>query len=273
MKIYIPTRGRFDYNVKPLIPLRYLSAFWVNSTYIVVHPDEAVEYADTLAMLVGEGDIVGNPRLLIINYTGGIAEKRTLIGQHAKEHGYEHFMMMDDDINFLKRLSDDSPAQQTIKDRDDTDDMLDDVLKSLVIYPQVALGLREGNNHAGNGPRPLPTECTKAIRAVAYWTDVFVSVDTNRVWTMSDYDTTLQILEAGYKNVVLNWWMSGQKGTNTPGGCSIWRNNALHEQSVKRMVELHPGIVRPRLKENKTGGEFGTRMELTIGWKKAYSGD
>lgn len=272
MKIYIPTRGRWDYTKNnPLIPLQYLPSHWTERTYIVVHKDEAVEYANTLAYMTGEEYMLGHPKLLIMDYDG-IADKRTKIGEHAEKIGTKKFMMIDDDLNFLRRVSQFAVNQKTIKvdDKCEIDMMLAHVEHNLNSYAQVGLGMREGNNHAGAGECPLPTECTKAIRAVGYQTDVFRSVDTNRVRTMSDYDTTLQILEKGLKNVVLNWWMSGQKGTNTPGGCATWRTHQIHEESVKRMVELHPGICIPRLKENKTGGDFGKRMELTIRWKKAY---
>lgn len=268
MRLYIPSRTRWDH----IVPLRYLNDYWMFKTNLVVHKDEAEDYANAVLLSHSNGEIVNVPNIIAIEYTGGIAEKRTLIGKHAEENGYDKFMMIDDDLNFLRRLYVDAVNQVTIRydEKDEIDKMLRAVEHYLDKYAQVAIGMREGNNHAGVGEAPLITECTKAIRAVGYQTKAFRSVDTNRVRTMSDYDTTLQILEQGKKNAVLNWWMSGQKGTNTAGGCSIWRTHEVHEQSVAKMVQMHPGICTARMKENKTGGEFGVRPEVTIKWKKAY---
>jgi len=270
MKIYIPTRSRFTTAELSRGPLALMSKEWVDNTYLVTPFDQQMYYLDSVAELKADKIIKGTPHIIGWSYDG-IAEKRTMIGAHAESMKHKKFMMLDDDINFLKRVSPDRVNQTTIRDSRDIDVMLSSVSNHLCLYPQVAVGLREGNNHAGPGPAPLVSEVGKAIRAVAYRTEVYRAVETNRVRTMSDYDTTLQILELGYKNAVLNFWMSGQKGTNTPGGCADWRTHAVHEESIQRMVEMHGAdICKPRQKANKGGGEFGHRMELTIFWKKAY---
>lgn len=269
MKIYIPSRGRFTANEISRGPLAIMPERWVNNTMVVVPYTEREAYTESIADLMSAQIVKGIPIIEAWTYDG-IAQKRTMIGHHAEAHGFNKFMMLDDDINFLKRVSPEQVNQVTIRDSADINEMLCYVNMYLDLYPQVAVGMREGNNRSGVGPAPLLTKVTKAIRAVGYRTAIFRAVATDRVRTMSDYDTTLQILELGYENAVLNYWMSGQKGTNTPGGCSTWRTHAIHEESVRKMVELHPGIVYARVKENKTGGDFGVRMEATIGWKKAY---
>ncbi len=87
---------------------------------------------------------------------------------------------------------------------------------------------------------------------------------------MEDFDVQLQLLKRGLGNACLYYWAQGQSKTNAPGGCSLWRTHEVHEAAARRLAELHPGLVRLRQKANKTdAGGFGTRMEVTIAWKKA----
>lgn len=199
-----------------------------------------------------------------------IAEKRLLIGFFAERRGHNKFLMLDDDINFLRRISPGTASQMTITDLQDTNEMLTWIENSLDTYPQVGIGFREVNKTAVLGEPPLLEECGKCMRAVAYQTSVFRSLDTARVPVMEDYDTTLQILESGRKNAILWYWMSGQRSTNQPGGCSSWRTLEVHNQAVYRMHELHPHVTRIREKRTFSGGALANRLELTIQWKKAY---
>jgi hypothetical protein len=135
-------------------------------------------------------------------------------------------------------------------------------------YAHVGIGVRGGNNNVGTGDAPLLTENTRTMRALAYRTDDFLSVEHGRVQVMEDFDVNLQLLRRGLKNCCINYWCQDQKMTNAAGGCSGLRTHALHEAAAVRLAELHPGLVALRQKKNKTGGEFG---EVTIQWKRAFN--
>lgn len=139
-------------------------------------------------------------------------------------------------------------------------------------YAHVGVSAREGNNRAGEGDAPLLQENTRTYRVLAYQTDMFLSVEHGRVRVMEDFDVNLQLLRQGHKNACLFYWAQGQKMTNAPGGCSTWRTHEVHEESARRLAELHPGLVSLREKHNKTDADgFGTRTEVTIQWKRAYN--
>lgn len=141
---------------------------------------------------------------------------------------------------------------------------------ALTEYPMVGISAREGNNYAGTGPAPLIKECTRSMRFYAFRTADFLSIDAGRMPEMADFDTALQFLRRGQKNAVLYYWAQHQPGTQAPGGCEAYRTHATHEAAAKKLAELHPDFVSLRTKTNKSGGEFGTRTEVTVQWRKAY---
>jgi hypothetical protein len=108
------------------------------------------------------------------------------------------------------------------------------------------------------------------MRMLGYRTDGPADVVHGRVDGMSDFDVNLQLLRRGCASYVFYRYAQGQKGTQAPGGCSLDRTLEKHEAEVDFMVREHAPFVTKRLKKNKTGGEFGTRPEVTIYWKKAF---
>lgn len=201
----------------------------------------------------------------------GIAATRLAIGETASEMGYTTFVMLDDDIRFLVRKSEDAWNLRQA-DSSEVDEMFDHVEEWLNRgFAHVGVSAREGNNVAGVGGRDLRNECTRTIRFLAYRTDDFLGVEHGRVEVMEDFDVNLQLLEQGKPNVSLFWWSQGQKMTNAPGGCSTYRSHEVHERSAHRLAELHPRYVKLRQKKNKTDADgFGTRTEVTIMWKQCY---
>jgi hypothetical protein len=137
-------------------------------------------------------------------------------------------------------------------------------------FAHVGISAREGNNRQGTGgPLALFEENTRILRVHAFWTEIYNSVEHGRLEFMEDFDVTLQLLEKGYKNANLFYWSQDQRQTQANGGCD-YRTHASHEEAAATLQKLHPQVVTLRQKENKTGGAFGKRTEVTIQWKKAY---
>jgi hypothetical protein len=177
--------------------------------------------------------------------------------------------MLDDDVSFFTRKGDDTVKLRK-SEAADVAEMLQAVEDALDDYGHVGISARGGNNNAGEGPKPHRQDNTRTIRALAYRTEDFLGVEHGRVVVMEDFDVNLQLLRKGIPNTCLHYWATDQSGTQTAGGCSDYRDHANHEESAHKLAELHAGFVRTRLKQNKTGGEFGTRTEVTISWKKAF---
>lgn len=263
MKIMIPSRGR-AHEVHSST-LSRLPESVIQDTVLWVHSDEYDEYR---SQLTGPLESVE----LVHSQYSRIGEKREQMGRWCQDRGVEKFCMMDDDVDFLVRKSHDDWRL-----REALDFEIGEMLHHMEYwlgrgYAQVAISPREGNNRFGEGLKDeLYADCTRAMRITAYSTRDFMSVEHDRVPVMEDFDVLLQLLRSGRKNKVLAYWANGQKMTNAPGGCSIWRTLDLHNGAVERMAELHPGFVKVREKQNKTDSEgFGTRKEVTVQWKRAY---
>lgn len=194
----------------------------------------------------------------------GISLTRRLCGSLASSK----FLMLDDDLTFYRRVS---SRDWHLKYPEDipgccVKSLLQLVEDELERYAHVAISAREGNNR-------LPyegVECSRPLRALAYRKKEFLSVVHGRVQIMEDFDVTMQLLRKGYKNHVIASWAQGQITTQMVGGCSDYRTHELHENNVRKFASLHSQFVSLRQKRNKSGGEFGNRLEATIYWKKAW---
>jgi hypothetical protein len=195
---------------------------------------------------------------------------RAWIGRHAQKDGLEKFAMMDDDVGFLVRRS---PAVWNLRVAEPADcaRMMRWMEMALGTYAQVGISAREGNNQQGVGtPFSLTALNARVMRVVGYRTEAFMSVHHCRTTVAEDFDVTLQILRAGGENVVSYWWAQGQRMTNEDGGCASWRTLEIHEEAMRKLAELHPGIVSLRTKQNKGDQNgLGTRTEVTVQWKAA----
>lgn len=197
----------------------------------------------------------------------GIAATRKRIGEKAASLNEPFFMMLDDDLRFYVRKSPEVWNLRYVENYESAD-ALDWCLQLLKEENVAAVGIssRQGNNRI---EEPV-TENMRLIRSLGFRTELFNKCVHGRVEVMEDFDVLLQLLRMGFKNKSLNYWAQGQKETQAAGGCSTYRTHELHENSARRLAELHPDFVRLRQKNNKTGGEFGKRLEVTISWKKAY---
>lgn len=176
------------------------------------------------------------------------------------------FFLLDDDLTIsVRRVPGDYHLKTATKE--EVEQMFVVLEQMLENYAHVAVSPREGQNRFPD----TPVENVRYMRLVGYNLDLFPSgLDIGRVNCMSDFDLALQLLQAGRPSITLTKWAQGHKATQQPGGCSTQRTLESHNAEVRRMAELYPGIVKVRQKDDKTGGAFGKRMEVTIGWKKAY---
>jgi hypothetical protein len=194
----------------------------------------------------------------------GISLTRQYCGKIAV---HKKFVMFDDDLKFYRRISPTDWHLRYLPDLgDNAGSMLKDIEAALDKYAHTSVSAREGNNR-------LPyegVECSRPLRVLAYRTEEFLKLEHGRVKIMEDFDVTLQLLRKGFKNFVIAKWSQGQLQTQMAGGCSDYRTLELHETNVKKFAQLHDGFVKLRQKINKSGGEFGTRLEATIYWTKAW---
>lgn len=191
---------------------------------------------------------------------------RRWLYEQARGAGRGAVVMLDDDLDFYIRR-DPSDWHLTTPEPAELEQMFAEVERKLEDgYMHVGVSGREGNNRVDE----YGVECTRYMRLLAYRTDHPEGIVHGRIDGMSDFDVNLQLLRAGHPSYVFFRYAQGQSGTQTPGGCSINRTLETHEREVDFMVREHAPHVKKRMKQNKGGGEFGTRPEVTIYWKRAH---
>lgn len=268
MHLYVPSLGRTQSHQIAQGPLVRLPQAMQDHVWLVVPAGEGDAYLEAMVREDMPWVVVVETPPEIV----GIGPTRHWIGQHAEQEGADKFVMMDDDIDFLVRRSPEH-WQLEAQTPEQTLDMFAAIEHYLCAHASVGISSREGNNQCGVGGPDDPNMVNVATRVMRFFgcrTRDWLEMEHGRVTVMEDFDLQLQLLRAGRSNCCLSYWANGQKQTNSPGGCSTYRDRETQDASARRLAELHPGFVRLRQKENKTDREgLGTRTEVVIAWKKA----
>lgn len=248
LKIYIPTLGR----VGKQRTYKNLSPKWRKRAILVVPPEEATAHGD-IPVLVTPKDI------------RGIGPTRQYILDTANT---DKLVMLDDDLRFDTRRSD-APNKFVPSTPADVDAMfakLDEVIGKA--HPHGSITAREG----GNRYTTAFLHNTRMLRALAYHVPTFRKhgFRYDRLPVMEDFDVTLQMLRAGLSNIVINNWVQGQNMSGADGGCSTYRDMKMQAAGAMGLKKLHPDFVTVVEKTTKNAWGGATRLDVIIGWKKAY---
>jgi hypothetical protein len=244
--VWVVSRGRWKSSktlesIKESVPVK-----------LAVHKSEFVLYKDLSKKY--------NVELVGLDYKE-ISDKRVQISKLSGDK----FMMLDDDLRFFKRNSKEDfrlvrcTAEQMLN-------MFNLLSKYLDTYTHTSISARQGNN---TQDYPVVYN-SRYMRVLAYQNEAYQKCKLGRVRFMEDFDINLQLLRMGYPSVVITTYAQDQYDTQREGGCSSYRTKEAHEEAAVMLARLHDPFVKLRQKKNKTGGEFGTRTEVTIQWAKAY---
>lgn len=253
MNIYIPTmrRERLQYT---LAAIRSESLFPI----ILVTPyEEWGTYRNQISRSENV-TIVSTPE-----HVKGIAATRQWIMEQATDN---HVLMMDDDLSFAVRRTDD-PTRFREPESGEIRDMLQKLDDMLMIFPHIGLATREGGNR---NTEPVLI-ATRAPRVIGFRRDVFMQegVDFRNSIVQDDFEAALHLLTRGHPNGVLNSFVQNQKGSGTAGGASVYRTMELHAESCRRLQARYPDFVKLVEKTTKTAWGGATRTDVVIQWKKA----
>jgi len=256
MKVYVPSMGRASSALYG--PTSTLGA--IPNAVLVVPDDQLQAY----------GRVARSGTEVLACPAKGIAKTRLWIGRYAQSAGEKTFCMMDDDLNFSRRVSEtDTKLQRATGE--DVAQMLAWMDVELRRYAHVSISVRQNNNNGpiGNSASAVGYNM-RTLRVLAYQTRPFLEMRHGRVEVMEDFDVNLQLLRSGHANVQSFWWAQDQRGTGAKGGCSTYRTLEVQDRSARELARLHEPFVKLRVKENKTGPEaLRKRTEVTIFWKKA----
>lgn len=259
--IYIPSRSRAEELLKGT--LGEIPRDLEQLVHVVVPKGQAKDYARQLETAQSKAGWLACP-------ARGIANTRRWIGEYAASVGQDKFLMLDDDLGFLIRRSPDTWRLRGTTEKE-VRTMLNVVERRLDHYACVGISPREGQNRLEASKIEDVYENTRIIRALAFRTEEFLGCKHGRLQVMEDFDVLLQLLRQGHPNCQLTYFAQGQGSTQAPGGCSDYRTHESHEKSARKLQRMHPDFVSLRQKNNKSGGEFGHRTEVTIQWKRAFA--
>ena len=175
-------------------------------------------------------------------------------------------IMLDDDLTFSYRGTAGS-VKLTPQTPKEVERMFTDINKALDRYAHIAVSTREGNNHVEEDKK----EVGRALRFHAMVAPtVREHARFDRIEFKQDFDYTLQMLRAGFPNLIFYNYAHNQPGSNKPGGCSTYRSHEVLERCAHELHALHPDFVTVVEKETKGAWGGGVRTDVRIKWKQAY---
>jgi hypothetical protein len=255
MTVYIPTLGRIDKQ----ITAKSLHEAGVDYR-LVARPHEAEKLFQAGYKVIAEPDTL--PK--------GIGHTRQFIMEYVQNE--PHVIMMDDDLVFAVRgKRDDNPLYLSPAEPSDITAMVHWLRLSTeddTPYAMAGISSREGNNRKEG----RQSENTRIMRVFSINRKKFQNSGANftSLKVMEDFDVTLTMLMAGYKNIENHMFTNNQPGSNLAGGCKEYRTLEVQAEAAKSLAQKYPGFVQTVQKETKTSWGGAIRTDVKIYWKKAY---
>lgn len=267
MKLYVHSAGRAT--VGQQVTLKEMTPAMRKGASLVVQHAQRDAYAPVAKEL-------GTKLLVLPPGIDKLSPTRQWLLENAEK---DKFAMMDDDLFFAVRLDSvkfrvfNSLTPKQAQTYNITD-MMEHVESMLDAFIHVGILDRSGANRVTEEPY---VEVKRMMRFLAYRKKAVLKTGArfDRLVTKQDFDMTLQLLRAGYPNAVLTTYVQDQRGgSNTKGGCSVYRTEKTSEAAAHALAKLHPRYVKVVEKTTKSGwfdkSQPGTRTDVQIAWKKAF---
>lgn len=252
MQIVIPTKGRTN---EQLTVSSLLGSGLIKRTILLCPRKEANKLRDLRTDWTVEAQPDDNWK---------IHEKRAWILQEWGRRGFDKIIMLDDDLRFATRISENDWHLREIKgtELEREFDRLEERLGQE--YPHVGFGARQGNNQLEEVGWKVPG---KMCYALGYYLPVVLKECVlGRIHLREDMELTLQLLLKGYPNAILTETTVDQRGYDNPGGTSSERSVEYSNAEAIRLMELFPAYVSTTERKYKASLP---RVEVIVQWQKA----
>jgi hypothetical protein len=251
MQIIIPTRGR----TSKQLTLQSLPGELRKRTTLVCPKREA----SSLYRLYNDLGV----KIVIEPYPNmKLTQKREWIVQTWFDYGHTKIIMLDDDLRFSTRISEDDWHLREIQGEELIPEFQRIEDKLGPEYPHVGFGQRQGNNWVEEVGWKSPG---KMVCALGYYLPtVAKECRWDLVELRQDMCATLQLLLKGYANAIWTETVVDQK-RDAPGGCSIYRPDEMSAAEAEKFANLFPQYVSVVDRDYK--GQ--PRKEVVVQWKKA----
>jgi hypothetical protein len=267
MKIIIPSKARSD-RLHTVRELERSGVIDLYECFIAIPRNEWPEYSNAVPMRI---------KCLPLDCTG-INNVRQHIIEHCTD---DKVLMIDDDLTFFHR---------PLLDHEDLFKANDEDILKAIQWLDVQL---DSFAHCSISARTQNFQCTKRLvkaekfelqttrpyRIYGFRRDIFLGEGLNfhaglKINVQDDFHATLCLLELGYPNIVNFEFAQEQRGSNSKGGCSTYREIELLNRCSVNLKSKHPEVVKITKKTtiNSWGGTPEnpvTRMDVIIQWQKA----
>lgn len=261
MRIYIPSLGRPHKQIT-WNELQGVRGLKKSDVVVVVGHEDVDAYTNPgnngMTFLVPPPSIKGIGKV-----------RQWLLEYHAKHSTDQRMVMMDDDLTFSTRRTDD-PTKAVPATKEDIARMLKSMAGMLKYMLHGSIIAREGANRVADHGVLYNT---RLLRVLGYRAaDVLkLGVKFDRLPVMEDFDVTLQLLRLGKENFSICEWWQNQAGSGLEGGCSTYRDMEMQKVGALGLKKLHPDFVTVVEKTTKGAWGGGTRTDVKIAWKKAFA--
>lgn len=208
----------------------------------------------------------------------GINNVRQWIVEHCSD---DKILMIDDDLSFFRRTSLEDFTLRPCFDNEILE-IIEWIDHKLDDYAHVSISARTQNFQTTSRllqHNSLELELVRPWRIYGFRKDIILGEQLDfhaglEVNTMDDFHMTLQLLELGYPNLVWFQYAHEQRGSNSAGGASTYRDLELLKVCADNLKAKHPGIVETvqRKTINSWGGTPKNpvyRTDVRIQWMKA----
>lgn len=198
----------------------------------------------------------------------GIAKTRQWIIDNSKT---DFLMLLDDDLQFFKRLSDNVSLLST------TTEELEELFLQQLTWLSIddialtSISVRQYNRFVTEDYNEVTRQMTNhGINKPLFDKHGFRF---DKVELMEDFHLTLDLLTSGFKNRVSHLYSSGQPASNLSGGCSTYRTAEKQKECAEILKSAHPNFVTVVEKQNQKSGWDGmkSRHDVRVQWAKAYA--
>lgn len=251
---YIPTMGR---TARQVTADYFKGSRHLLDLYLVCPPRE-------VAALQSKGF-----QALACEVKGIAATRQWILDQHDLDWTTGPIVMMDDDLRFAKRRTDDPGKFRPVESAGDFNEMIDALLSLLDAVPFAGIANRSGANR-------LPTPATSNARTFDLYAlnpSVFKEHDIrfDNVLLMEDFDVTLQLLSKGIETGLLTTFTKDNiGGASATGGCSSYRDAAMQQMAAVDLAVRWPEFVQVVKKETAGTGLWAERWDVRVSWDKAF---
>lgn len=263
-RFYMPSSHRAD----KLITLKQLPDWVKENMTLLISGNELAEYADIIQK--------ENLNVFFVPEDWLLADKDQWM---FTQEEYRFVIRIEDDLTFFVRDPETHKLSKATVEQ--VSEMFDECLKELQCeeWPLIGISSRGGNNFQEK-------DFVIGTRMHHIWfvdTDVYKKLDINLVpfkeFVMDDFHVILSYLRNGYPNKVYFKYACDDRGSNAPGGASVYRTSSVQWKSACWLATQHPGYVTVKEKTTSTGWEGmeknslgqNVRTDVTIEWKKAYA--